>query len=146
MNKVYIAAPFFSEEQIKTVEMIERELDKADIDFFSPRSEGTLIDMTEEERNQAFSNIYKSNIVNMDQCNAMIAVIDDRDLGVAYEMGWFKFKPMFSFSNNAYQINVMLRQAILTHNTDVSDLIFNIKEYYDGKRVTRFEELTKDIT
>ena len=146
MNKVYIGCPFFNKEQIKTVEMIERELDKANIDFFSPRSEGTLIDMTPGEREKAFSNIYKSNIVNMDQCNSMIAVIDDRDLGVAYEMGWFKFKPIFSFSNNDWQINVMLRQSVLTHNTDIKDLIFNIKEYYNGKRVTRFNTLTKDIT
>ena len=146
MNKVYIASPFFTEEQIKTVEKIEIALEESGIDYFSPRSEGTLIDMSEEEREVAFGWIYKSNIVNMDQCNVMIANIDDRDLGVAYEIGWFKFKPIFSFSNQNYQINVMLRQAVLTHNTDISNLVFNIKEYYEGKRVTRFDELTKDVT
>ena len=158
MNKVYIASPFFNKSQLNTVKEIEKALDFAGIDYFSPRSEGILLDMTDEEREKAFKGIYNSNVKNMNECNIMVANIDDRDLGTAYEIGWFsssdffsnyvdgKEKPIFSYSGNDYQINVMLKCSVLSHNTKIENLITNILEYKENKSITIFDELTKNVT
>lgn len=153
--KIYIGSPFFTEEQLNTVKLIELALEESNIDYFSPRSEGILINMTPEEREKAFKDIYNSNIEHMNECNAMIANIDDRDLGTTFEIGWFSCsdflkkdqdRPIFSYSNHDYQINVMLRQSVLVHNTKIENLITNIKQYQNGEQLTIFDELTNNVT
>ena len=57
MFKCYIASPFFTKSQLDTVKLIEKSLDNAGIKYFSPRSEGVLIEMTEEERKNKMKGI-----------------------------------------------------------------------------------------
>jgi len=148
MFKCYIASPFFNESQLNTVKLIEKSLDNAGIKYFSPRSKGILIEMTEEERKNKFKQIYQSNIKQMDKSFIMIANIDDRDLGTATEIGWFgkSSKPIFSYSGNDYQINIMMREMVLCHNTNINNLITNIQEFQNNEELTIFDELTKDVT
>jgi len=145
---IYLASPFFNEEQLNTVMLIELALEEAGIPYFSPRSEGVLIDMTPEEREKAFEGIYLSNIQNMNDCDVMVANIDDRDTGTTFEIGYMtgRNKPVLSYSGHDYQINVMLRQSVLTHNTNINNLVTNLKEIDMELDVTQFSTLTKDIT
>ena len=145
---VYLASPFFSESQLNTVKLIENSLDQAGINYFSPRSEGILIDMEPKAREKAFTKIYESNIDHMNQASILIANIDDRDLGTTFELGYMYGlgKPIFSFSNNDYQINIMLRNSVLCHNTNIDNLITNVNQYMNKEKLTIFDELTKDVT
>jgi len=146
--KVYLGSPFFNEDQLKTVKSIEKALDDANISYFSPRSEGVLIDMTPEEREDKFKKIFHSNIYNMNDCNIMIANIDDRDIGTAVEISYMysSNKPVFSFSGNNYIINIMMRQMIKSHNVNIDNLMTNINQYMNNKPLTIFDELTKNVT
>jgi len=148
MNKCYIASPFFNKEQLDTVTEIEKALDNSGINYFSPRSEGVLIEMTDEERENKFKNIYNSNILHMEECNTMIAVIDDWDTGVCVEIGYYikSAKAIFTYSANNYGLNVMVRQGVTSHNTKINNIITNIKQYIDCKSITIFDELTKKVT
>jgi len=146
--KVYIASPFFDDEQLELVKLIENMLTVNKIDFFSPRSEGILNDMSIEEKEKSLKKIFQSNVDNIDNCTMVIAVIDDWDTGTVWELGYAygKEKPIFTFSNHDYGLNVMVRQSVLVHNTNINDLIFNIKEFLRGKPITVKTELTKDVT
>jgi len=123
--KVYIAAPFFSESQLETVKKIETLLTDYDIEFFSPRSEGTLKDMAPDERKAAMSGIFESNIKHMDWCTHSIAVIDDYDTGTIWEMGYMFHagKEIVTYSDMYHGINVMLNESISYHATNISMLV-----------------------
>ena len=146
--KTYIAAPFFTKDQLDFVIELENAFDSVGLDFFSPRSEGLLVNMSKEEREQEFKNIYKSNISHMEECDIMIAVIDNWDTGVCVEIGYYtkSKKPIFTISNMDYGLNVMVREAIKSHNTNIDNLITNIIEYINIGEVTTFNELTKNVT
>ena len=148
MLKCYLASPFFCEEELNNVKKIEKALGNAGINYFSPRSEGVLVNMTDEERRAKFEDIYNSNIKNMNNCTIMIANIDDYDPGTIYELGFMSksSKPIFSFSGKDYGLNVMLRQSVMCHNTKIENLITNIQEFISGKELTVFDELTNKVT
>lgn len=148
MSFVYIAGPFFNDKQKDLIKRIENELDKYGIKYFSPRSEGVLIDMTPEEKEKQMSKIYNSNINHMIDCKCMLAIIDDWDTGTVFEMGYAKClnKPIFTLSDNDYGLNVMIRQAIKSHNTDINNTITNIFQYFYGAKLTNNKEMTKNIT
>lgn len=111
--KVYIAAPFFIPQQVALVEAAERELGRDGLDYFSPRSEGTLKNMSVEEQKQTRKQIFDSNIQNMNECTHMLAIVEYKDTGTIFEMGYFhaQGKPIIMVSSKLESINVMLGQA-----------------------------------
>lgn len=113
--KVYIAAPFFNEEQIKIVESLELCLESRGIDYFSPRSEGTLSKMTREEQENSRKAIFESNVNNMCLCTHMIACVKYKDTGTIWEMGFMfaQGKPIVMLSDDLSKINVMLAESAL---------------------------------
>jgi nucleoside 2-deoxyribosyltransferase len=139
--RVYIAAPFFNEEQLKTVKFLEDMLNVNGIEFFSPRSEGTLNQMSPEERKEKMGDVFESNIGHMDWCTHAVAVIDGYDKGVLFEMGYLYAtdKPIVSYTNNYQGINVMLNEAIECHCEGVVDVISAL----NGDCIT---EKTGDVT
>ena len=137
-NSVYIAAPFFNPEQLKLVQDIELQLRMDDIEFFSPRLDGTLSEMSGEKKEQAIPAIFKANIDNIREHNIMIAVLDDYDPGTIFEVGYFTClkhgdhpasnyqkhfdKILLTLSNHNYGVNVMLRQAVNAHMLNIMDI------------------------
>jgi len=122
--RVYIAAPFFNPEQLKVVKDIEDMLDSCGVTYFSPRSEGTLIEMTDEERKVHMGNMFRSNVDHMDWCSHCIAVIDNYDTGTVWEMGYLyaTHKKIVTYSANYHGINVMLNESIEGHCVHMMDL------------------------
>lgn len=91
MLNIYLAGPFFNEKQIDLIERIETEFDKYRFDYFSPRKSGGIIShLSPEERTKESKRIYDSNIREMVNANVLFAIIDGRDTGTVYEMGYFK--------------------------------------------------------
>ncbi len=115
--KVYIAAPFFKQIQLNAVKMIEHKLQKEDIEFYSPRSEGILQDMTPEQKAERMSYIFQQNVRNLNWCTHVIAVIDDYDTGTVWEMGfaYASNKKIVTYSDQYHGINVMLNESIIAH-------------------------------
>ena len=145
---IYLASPFFNEEQLNFVKELEEAFDIAGISYFSPRSEGVLIEMTPEEKEKKMTEIFESNVKHIAQANLVVAVIDDWDTGTVWEMG-FAYGiniPIMTISNHDYGLNVMVRQSVECHNTHIEGLVVNICEFLDGEPLSIFDELSKDVT
>lgn len=123
--KVYIAAPFFTVDQLLIVQKIEDVLDDIGIEYFSPRSEGTLKEMSPQERSERMGELFASNCSHMDWCTHAIAVIDDYDTGTVWEMGYLYAtkKTIITYSAHYHGINVMLNESILAHCTDLESIV-----------------------
>ena len=139
--KVYIAAPFFNLEQLEVVMKIELLLDEKGIEYFSPRSEGTLVKMSPEERKEHMGEMFRSNVDHMDWCTHCVAVIDDYDTGTVWEMGYLyaTHKKIVTFSNNYHGINVMLNESIVFHCVAYPAII-------DGLKGMERPEYTSEVT
>jgi len=132
--KVYIAAPFFDKVQVNVVKRIEEVLHKAGIEYFSPRSEGTLIEMNTEERAKKMNDIFQSNVAHMDWSTHCVAFIDGYDKGTVWEMGYMfaKGKKIITFTNSYYGINVMLNESIEAHCVEFDEILEGLKGIFKG--------------
>ncbi len=135
--RVYIASPFFNDVQLEKVRFIEDHLKTKGISYFSPRSVGTIKDMSREEQVQASESIYKSNIQNIEGCDILLAVLDDKDTGTAFELGYaacvrayiksicyFPSAPrrIITVSFEGKGLNVMLRECVDAHASGTEEL------------------------
>ena len=136
--KVYIAAPFFNEEQLDVVRKIELLLEEEGIEFFSPRSEGTLKDMSAEERKEAMSEVFRSNVDHMDWCTHCVAVIDNYDTGTVWEMGYLyaTHKKLITFSAQYHGINVMLNESIEAHCVNYNTIVDALKGLFKTEKTS----------
>ena len=89
--KIYLAGPFFNEKQLATIEIIEEQFDNVGLDYFSPRKGGGKIEhLPLEKKMKESKRIYQSNIDAIMDCNILLAVVDGRDTGTIFEMGYFR--------------------------------------------------------
>jgi len=148
--KIYIASPFFNDEQLDLVKSIERSLDSSMTEYFSPRSFGVIKDMTPREKWLRMEEIYDSNISNILSCDTMIAVVDWPDTGTMFELGFAAASPkevenIITFTSNQKPVNVMLRYAICAHARGIKNLeeiVFSIKQWgYVEDDITNFPEV-----
>lgn len=125
---IYIASPFFNDKQQDFVKNIEDYLAAHKVDYYSPRSEGILLDLTEEERQKQKKHIYDINVERICECDHLVAVIDDRDIGTIWEMGYATAlgTPVTSISNEDYGLNVMLAESVKAHVLSIPDLYHSI--------------------
>lgn len=123
--KVYIASPFFDKDQLALVKEIESALTKANIDFYSPRSDGVLKKMSPEKRREKSAEIYRTNLRRINECSHVLAVIDNYDPGTMFEFGYAvaKGKAIHSLSNEGHKLNVMLAHAAYMHHNSVADAV-----------------------
>lgn len=104
---VYLAAPFFNDEQRDLCTYIEGLNQEWPI--YSPRSDGGVLkpDSTDSER----GNVFESNTNGIYAAQWMLAVVDNFDAGVLWEMGyaWAKKIPTLAYSDvEGRGLNVML--------------------------------------
>lgn len=133
--KVYIAAPFFNEDQLDIVERVENFLINNGIDFFSPRSGGVLKNMKKSDQAKTKNEIFDSNIKNMDECTHMIACVEHKDTGTNFEIGYFyaKEKPIVLFSEKIGTVNIMLAESAISVCDDVGKLRLAMTGEYTHK-------------
>ncbi|WP_395317698.1 nucleoside 2-deoxyribosyltransferase [Fructilactobacillus frigidiflavus] len=118
MAQIYLASPFFSEEQITRIEMVEKALtnNKTVADFYSPRKH-------QEAENEEFTKpwakeIYQRDIENIEAADAVLAVIDfdgpNVDSGTAYEIGAAVAmgKPVVVFQQKDNTVNLMISESL----------------------------------
>ena len=136
---IYIAAPFFTKKQVAFVESIEQALATCGFEYYSPRSDGILLDQTEEERQKNKKRVYDANVDNICAADHMVAVIDDRDIGTIWEMGYAKAigVPTITISNESYGLNVMLAESVQAHVLQLDDMIRALDDpSYKGELLT----------
>lgn len=115
--KIYLAAPFFTQPQLEIVRKLEALLKDTTHQWYSPRSEGTLINMAPEERAASKEKIFRSNVDRLDWCDTILAVVDGRDAGTTWELGYAfaKSKRILTYTEEGYGLNVMIQQSVDAH-------------------------------
>ena len=82
MHDVYIAAPFFNDEQLEIVESIKKLLDEGSISYFSPNDESMF------KQGDDPSSILDLNCNAIDESQFIIVVTDGKDVGTIWEAGY----------------------------------------------------------
>lgn len=122
--KVYIAAPFFNDNQIKVVSAIESLLAYRNVKYFSPRSFGVIKDMTPEEKKARMRDVYLKNIAEIHDSDYLIAVVDGYDAGTMFEIGYAIClgKEVVTFTSENRKVNVMLKESVSGHAVGILKL------------------------
>lgn len=136
--RVYIASPFFNNDQLQSVIQLENLLAKLEIEFFSPRDFGVIQDMTPEEKEKRMKGVYEKNIIEIENSTMMICLIDDKDTGTTFELGYYaalkthqnEDRKLITASFKNKPVNVMLRYCVDAHAVNIRDLehmLINLK-------------------
>lgn len=110
-HRVYLAGPFFTPKQIEVANLVEELSKVAKLDYFSPRTRCYCPpDATMAQRKMTFD----MNTSAIEQCDLVLACIDDYDAGTMWEMGYAHAirKPVISYSMVPGRgLNLMLAQG-----------------------------------
>ena len=103
----YIASPFFTPEQLEAVKDIEQACEENGVQPLSPRQFLVL------KPGASFSErlaVFKDNTEKMKECTIMLAVVDGKDVGTMWEMGYAYAigRPVVALSMAQTRMNVML--------------------------------------
>lgn len=114
-NKIYIASPFFNDQQNAEVDMLEFTLEELDVEYFSPRLHNLLTaeDLLDPIKRRAGFN---NNLSAIDGSTLLIANIEGMDKGTFIEIGYaHKAKvPVLAFSvNEKRKLNLMETELYL---------------------------------
>ena len=133
---IYIAAPFFNEEQVEFVDAIEQCLELNGLEYYSPRSEGVLMNMTPEEKKARMKYIFDKNVEMLDKCDIVLAVIDNYDTGTVWEIGYAyaKGKKIITITDHYYGVNVMINECIVAHCTQLSQIPAAVRGEFKGEK------------
>ncbi|MCM3639654.1 nucleoside 2-deoxyribosyltransferase [Priestia aryabhattai] len=141
--KIYLASPFFSDEQVERVKRVEQALkDNPTVqDFFSPRL--NQLDQYEFGSKEWSEAVFKNDVDHIDWCNAVVAVHDFTgetelhgqihqhvDSGTAWELGYAYAtgKPIILIHEKGGIVNLMLAEGLhgyLTKAEDVAEYDFS---------------------
>lgn len=116
MKKLYIASPFFNDHQLALVKQVETTIRLTNgLEYYSPRVDGVLKDMTPEQRAEAGPKLFRLNVKMIRECDAVLALKDYSDTGTTWETG-FAYgieKPVFAFRSDPTQsLNIMVLQCL----------------------------------
>lgn len=129
--RIYIAAPFFTPEEIAVVEEIEQLLTAKKISFFSPMRHGKIVkDAPEHERQAVAFNAFMMNIAGILSSTMLLHVIDHKDQGAAWENGFFigsfgfrnPNRVIVTYTYENKPLNIMLQQPAIAHICGIADL------------------------
>lgn len=81
---VYIASPFFNQDQVTRVALVETLLEKLGLSYFSPRKDSACENIHDPE---ARKRVFKLNEENISNSEFVIAITDDKDTGTIWEAG-----------------------------------------------------------
>lgn len=83
-HHVYIASPFFNENQLTRVELVETLLEKHGLTYFSPRKDSACENIHDPEVRKR---VFELNVENIKNAEFVIAITDDKDTGTMIELG-----------------------------------------------------------
>lgn len=126
---VYLAAPFFSPEEIRWVNYMKEWLELSGMNVMSPMHENGIIN--EECDSNKRKEIFKSDIELLELADVVVGLLDYEDEGTCFEIG-YAYKenlPIIGYLSNLREVNNMLKFGcnIIVHNTEL--LVEEIKKY-----------------
>ena len=136
--KLYLASPFFNDEQVEREERIKKKLRDLGITVLSPKEFCFCPpDASDELREKVFAD----NIQHINEADAIFAITNGKDMGTIFEAGYAYAinKPIIYFCEGlSGQFNLMLAQSGRIVLTDDSFTLENIQSALSGSRV-KFE-------
>lgn len=129
--RIYLAGPFFSDEQIDRIARAEHALTQNQTvdSFFSPRlSDENSTPLLKEGTPEWAQMIFKKDVEEIDDADLVVAVADfvhaNVDSGTAFEVGfaYHSNKPIVIVQELDEPLNLMLGQALTHYTTSVADL------------------------
>lgn len=128
--KVYLAAPFFNPKQIAFVVDIEKVIERGGYRMFSPRKGDNALEMNAILRDGGSPPsplrwaVFNDNCINIDDADLLVAVIDDFDSGVLFEIGYAYARqiPIVTITNCDFGCNLMLAHSVIGHLKSLVEL------------------------
>lgn len=140
---IYLAGPFFNDAQKAKMDKVKAMLEAIGYVVADPRDLGpVIVDAPVSEKTpNFFRNIFMGNIEGMDRSIFCLACLDEKDVGTAFELGYFynSDKAILSFAFAGGKTNVMLGQAVDFHSNTFEEL-----EQVMVEEFSSFQELGKD--
>lgn len=129
--EIYFAHPKFTPEQIEASEKLTAIFNECVPDensspgYFikvnNPFDAFPAVEGSREEKAKFGNIILHNNIALMDRSDIIVAVIDDRDMGVIFELGYMhaQRKNIITVSAQEYDNNIMIANSVLLHIPNV---------------------------
>ena len=130
MARIYLAGPFFSDQQIDRIHRVEAAL-KANpsVDsFFSPMETNTTDDNGQQFTPEWAKRVFKLDTEEIDKADVVCAVTDfvhqNMDSGTAFEVGYAfsSHTPVVCLQELDEPLNLMIGQALCFYTKDVEEL------------------------
>jgi nucleoside 2-deoxyribosyltransferase len=145
VKQIYIASPFFTPKQLAKVDAVEKLIYESGLRYYSPRSDGVLMNLKPEERKAQAGKIFKLNCGNIIHADAVLAILDEHDTGTYWEMGFAYAIRRYNMATNTFRvfsytterptINVMLQQSVDAHAYGLDELKMLLTNYAQGKSI-----------
>jgi len=134
---VYLASPFFSPKQRELLDSLREKLLNLDLSVYSPMHDGEILSKNPSSPERI--HVFESNTEAINSSDIVVAIIDDRDMGVIWEIGYAyaKGKPIITYTNEKYGLNVMIAQCVIAHVNDMSILESILNELSCRKETER---------
>lgn len=136
--KLYLASPFFTEEQVEREERLKAKLRGLGITVLSPKEFCFCPpDASDELREKTF----KDNLKHIEEADAIFAITNGKDMGTIFEAGYAYGinKPIIYFCERlSGQFNLMLAQSGSVVLTNDSFTLDDIESALSGNKV-KFE-------
>lgn len=127
---IYFAHPAFTKEQIEFKKKFVSKFNEAfsngkheeAVKLLDPFEFGPTIEGDREAKKQLSGSILLSNHIMIQKSDLVIALIDDKDQGTIYEVGYAVAfdKKVITISDHDYEVNIMLSSSVLSHIPNVS--------------------------
>ena len=133
--KVYLASPFFNDEQVEREERVKKKLRGLGVTVLSPKEFCFCPpDASDELREKTF----KDNLKHIKEADAIFAITNGKDMGTIFEAGFAYgiHKPIIYFYEGLNsQFNLMLAQSGNVVLTDDSFTFNDIQNALNGNKV-----------
>lgn len=113
MKRIYLASPFFNQDQLERVEKVEKILDDKFQMVFSPRK--AQYDDLEFGSVEWRTEVFLNNQKHIDHADVVVAIYDGEDSGTMWEIGYAYGKgvPVVVFKENPEQpLNLMISDSL----------------------------------
>lgn len=122
-KKIYLAGPFFSNQEIQWVEHVSERLENARFIVLSPSKENGFI--TKDTSFEQRKNIFQSDLDLLNSCDTVVALLDHDDPGTCFEIG-YAFKkgiPVYGIKTSQTDLNNMIHFGCEEITRDIEGLI-----------------------
>ena len=143
--KVYLAGPFFNEEQIERINFIEDLLESLDFDIFSPRQASKI---KPGATMQDMLDTFRGNVDGIEEADFVLAILDENDSGTLFECGYsYRKTPVLYFNETREKgPNLMLALSgglpFITKQTVKATQLLKSSHAYNTKDETIYDDKT----